>query len=128
MNKSILIVGATGIIGSHLIEKCLKIGFNITAISKSQNTLSYKLIRHIKCDISNKKELFKKLNRRHFDYIVNLAGYVDHSKKVKTIQTHFNGCKNLADFFKKKKIKKFIQIGSSVEYGKIKAPQTENKT
>ena len=41
--------------------------------------------------------------------------------------SHFNGCKNLSTFFIDKNIKKFIQIGSSIEYGKLKSPQRENK-
>ena len=67
------------------------------------------------------------MKKKNFDYVVNLAGYVDHSKKIKTIKSHYNGCKNLADHFKHKRLEKFIQIGSSVEYGKSKAPQTEDK-
>ena len=43
------------------------------------------------------------------------------------MQSHFNGCKNLSTFFIDKNIKKFIQIGSSIEYGKLKSPQRENK-
>ena len=65
------------------------------------------------------------MNNKKFDYVVNLAGYVDHSKKIKTIQSHYNGCKNLVEYFKLKNIKKFVQIGSSVEYGKVQSPQTE---
>ena len=55
--------------------------------------------------------------------MVNLAGYVDHSHKYKTMKSHYNGCKNISSFFLKSKIKKFIQIGSSIEYGKISSPQ-----
>ena len=58
--------------------------------------------------------------------MVNLAGYVDHSHKKKTMKSHYEGCKNLSLFFLNKKIKKFIQIGSSIEYGKLKSPQKEN--
>ena len=47
--------------------------------------------------------------------------------KKKTINSHFNGCKNLADYFLTKKLKKFIQIGSSLEYGKSRSPQLESK-
>ena len=65
------------------------------------------------------------MNNKKFDYVVNLAGYVDHSKKIKTIRSHYNGCKNLVEYFKLKNIKKFVQIGSSVEYGKVQSPQTE---
>lgn len=62
-----------------------------------------------------------------YDFVVNLAGYVDHSKKNKTMKSHFNGCKNLANFFLNKNLKKFVQIGSSIEYGKSRSPQKENK-
>ena len=100
--------------------------FEVTVLSSSKKKVKKK-IKQIFCDISKRKELSKKLNNKSFDFVVNLAGYVDHSKKVKTFKTHYNGCKNLADHFKKNRIEKFIQIGSSVEYGKNKAPQTENK-
>ena len=46
---------------------------------------------------------------------------------MKTLQSHYNGCKNLASLFIHKKIQKFIQVGSSIEYGKLKSPQVENK-
>ena len=66
----------------------------------------------------------KKINS-NYNYLVNLAGYVDHSHKTKTIKSHFNGCKNISSLFVNSKIEKFVQIGSSVEYGKIKSPQKE---
>ena len=58
--------------------------------------------------------------------MINLGGYVNHSIKKKTFESHYNGCKNLATFFLKKKVKRFIQLGSSVEYGNHKSPQTED--
>ena len=73
------------------------------------------------------KNTLLKILPSNFDYVVNLAGYVDHSKRVKTLKSHYLGCKNLANIFSQKKIKKFVQIGSCVEYGKIKSPQKENK-
>ena len=52
---------------------------------------------------------------------------MDHSNKLKTLQSHYYGCKNLVDYFKKKNIKLFIQIGSSLEYGKLKSPHNEKQ-
>ena len=40
-------------------------------------------------------------------------------------KTHFTALINLTKILIKKRIKKFIQIGSSAEYGDIEAPQTE---
>ena len=127
MNKKILIVGGTGFIGQRLVKRCQLAKLNITIISKTKKKNKHKSIRQIHCDILKKNLLYKALNNKNFDYVVNLAGYVDHSKKINTLKTHYNGCKNLADYFKNQKLKKFIQIGSSVEYGKIKAPQIESK-
>ena len=124
----ILITGGTGFIGYHLAKKCLNLNWVVDSISTNPPLKKRKLkkVKYLNIDISKKKKLFNKLSK-NYDYIVNLAGYVDHSDKQKTMKSHYNGCKNLAMFFLNKKIKKFIQIGSSIEYGKSKSPQKENK-
>ena len=77
------------------------------------------------CDISNKKLLQTKINY-NFDYVINFGGYVDHSNKKETFKSHYLGAKNLGNIFIKKKIIKFIQIGSSMEYGRVQSPQKES--
>ena len=123
----ILISGGTGFIGYHLAKKCLDLNWSVVSISTKSPIKKRRLknVKYLKLDIS-KKKLLRRLPS-NFDYVVNLAGYVDHSDKKKTMQSHFNGCKNLSSFFIDKNIKKFIQIGSSIEYGKLKSPQRENK-
>jgi len=124
--KNILIVGGTGFIGYHLSKKCLKKNFSVTSIStkKPHKSRYLKKVKYLFFDISKKKN-FKKIKSK-FQYVVNLSGYVDHSHKTKTFNSHFIGLKNLADFFLFQNIKKFIQFGSSVEYGFAKSPQNEN--
>mgnify|MGYP006089421459 CR=1 FL=1 len=126
--KKILIVGGTGFIGFNLIKKLLKGGFLITSLSynKVKNKKRLKNIKYIFCDISKKDQVRSKI-QSEYDYVVNLAGNIDHSNKKETYQSHYLGFKNLIDIFKKKKIKKFIQIGSSTEYGFEKSPQKEEK-
>ena len=128
----LLVIGGTGFIGYHLALTSKKKGWKVTVVSINKPK-KYRYIRgvnYLRIDISNLKELKKKLIGS-FTYIVNLGGYVSHisfeDEKGRVTKTHFIGVVNLTKVLYKKKIKKFIQVGSSVEYGKIKAPQSENK-
>ena len=124
----ILITGGTGFIGYHLAKKCLDLKWSVDSVSISlpKKNKRLKNVKYLNFDISKKKEI-KKILSLKYDYVVNLAGYVDHSHKKKTIKSHYNGCKNIAEFFLNSNIKKFVQIGSCIEYGKIPSPQSENQ-
>ena len=123
----ILIVGGTGFIGYHIAKKSLAKGWNVTSISSRlpKKIRHLKKVKYLRCDITKKKLLQKKI-KKNFDYIVNLGGYVDHTNKKKTFKSHYEGCKNLTQIFLNKKPISFIQIGSSLEYGKSNSPQKEN--
>ena len=126
-DNKILIAGGTGFIGYHLAKKCLKKGWRVTSISsKYPKKIRYlKNVKYIICDIGKKKNLKKKIIGR-YKYVINLGGYVDHSNKKKIFESHYLGCKNLAEIFLGNPPEKFVQIGSSVEYGHLKSPQREN--
>ena len=128
-NKLILIIGGTGFIGFNLIKKLIKKNFKIESISTRlpNSEKRVKGVKYLICDISNKKKLKKIIGvNKKYDYVLNLGGNVNHRDKVKTLQSHYLGIKNLTSIFLKKSIKKFIQVGSSVEYGNIKSPHKEN--
>ena len=112
--KKILIVGGTGFLGFHLIKKCLSLKMIITSISKGKPTKFQRLgkVEYKTCEITNLQKL-KKLINNDYDFVVNLGGNIDHSNKNKTYRSHYLGVKNLHDVLKKKKIKRFVQIGSS---------------
>ncbi len=126
MVKKILITGGTGFIGYHLCKRSLKLGWKVTSLSTNFPQKKRKLlgVKYIKGNLINKNILKK--NNNNYDYVVNLAGYVDHKNKKKTLDSHYKGCINLASYFLKKKIKKFVQIGSSIEYGFLRSPQMES--
>jgi dTDP-glucose 4,6-dehydratase len=125
--KKILIIGGTGFLGYHLAKYCLKKNYKVTSISINfpKQVRFLKKVNYIKCDISNKKLLEKKLDN-NFDYVVNFGGYVDHANKEKIFKSHYLGAKILGNIFINKKLKKYIQIGSSMEYGRVRSPQKEN--
>lgn len=128
MTKSILITGASGYIGSFIEKRSLNLGWKITCLSLKKKIIKKKNINYLFFDISKKNLIEKNLKNKKFDYVINCAGYVDHKNKKKVFQTHYKGCKNLVDYFlkSKKKIKTFIQLGSSVEYGDLAVPHKES--
>lgn len=127
--KKIIIIGGTGFLGYHLAKLYLKKKWTVISISRSKpKKIRYlKKVKYILTDILNKKKLYKNL-KKHFDttYVVNFGGEVQHGKIKKTFLTHYVGSKNLASIFLNKPIKKFIQIGSSLEYGNQRSPQKES--
>ena len=128
MSKKILIIGGTGFIGYHLAKSCLKRKMLVTSVSTKlpKKNRFLKKVNYLKFRIENKKDLHKNLKNKEFDFVVNLGGHVDHNNKKKTYASHFIGCKNLSNFFLKKKIKLFLQIGSSSEFGNSVSPHYEN--
>lgn len=128
----LLIVGGSGFIGYHLAKYSINKNWSVSSISlkKSKNYRYLNKVKYIYIDITKFKEINKKL-KGSFSHVVNLCGYNNYSNskkiKEKIFNINFLGLTNLVHFFLNKNIKKFVQIGSSAEYGNIKAPQKENR-
>ena len=128
----LLVIGGTGFVGYHLSLKAIKKGWKVTSVStnKPKKHRYLNKVNYLKIDIADLKKLEKKLVGS-FDYVVNLGGYVDHRSfengGEKIIKVHFTGVVNLTKIISRKRIKKFVQVGSSAEYGNCKAPQNENQ-
>ena len=121
--KKILVIGGTGFIGYHCLKNASKLNASLFSISL-KNPKKFRKVRgvkYIKCDFTNYNKL-KKINN-DYEYIINAGGYYSNLKK--NTDKHFKGLKNIINFINKKKLKKFIQIGSSLEYDGLKSPLNE---
>ncbi len=128
--KKLLVVGGTGFIGYHIIKEAKKRKFKVSSISKNKPKIARRLkgIKYIFADFSKYNSLKKKLNEK-YDFVINAGGYgtnPDFGKEGdKLILSHFQGLINLLKILPLKNVKKFVQIGSSAEYGNINSPIKE---
>jgi len=131
LTEKLLIVGGTGFIGKNLASEALNNGFitSVLSLNEPQDKDKIDGVDYIQADIVNNIQLKDKLSTHRFDYIVNLSGYIDHSDFFDggehIINTHFLGLVNLLQIIDRTNLKRFLQIGSSDEYGSLKAPQNE---
>lgn len=129
--KSLLVVGGTGFIGSALLQKANKLGMKTTSLSlnKPINTNIIEGTNYVITDSSNFENLQDAFSDLKFNYIVNLAGYINHdlisNGGFSIVQSQINLLNNLVSLFNVKKLIRFVQIGSSDEYGLNKSPQME---
>ncbi len=70
------------------------------------------------------------LRDREFDYVVNAGGYINHAKfrdgGDQVFRDHFSNLPRLAETLFTDRLLRFIQLGSSDEYGSAPAPQRED--
>jgi nucleoside-diphosphate-sugar epimerase len=118
-NKTALVSGGAGFIGSHLVESLLENGIKKTYILDNLSTgLLDNIKPFIECDICN-YDVFKKLPR--VDYVYNLAALVSvplsFEKPDNTHNINVNGFQNILEYSRINKIEKLIYASSSAIYG-----------
>ena len=75
--KSVLITGASGFIGSFIVEEALRRGFEVWAAmrrSSSKQFLTDPRIKFIELNLSSEETLREQLKGHDFDYVVHAAG------------------------------------------------------
>lgn len=121
--KKILITGASGFIGSFLVEEALKKGYEVYAsIRKTSNTeyLTDPRIKFIELDFSDKDSLSKKIfGLPYFEYVIHSAGLTKAVQKSDYFLSNFQYTKNIIEvLISQKRIpEKFIYMSSLAAYG-----------
>lgn len=118
--KKILVTGANGFIGSHLVEECQQQGFSVLAGVREGSNLSnlkHVTVPMLTLDYSNKKNLADQLNTEQFDYVIHVAGVTVAQTEEEYLDGNYNTTYNLIESVKERALKKFILISSLAARG-----------
>jgi nucleoside-diphosphate-sugar epimerase len=127
MNNNLLITGASGFIGSHLVEEALQQGFEVFAgirPSSSKQYLQDERIHFSELNLSSpvllKEQLsaIKQLNGG-FSYVIHNAGITRANSKADFFAVNCGYTQNLADALSASEmpLQKFVLISSLAAYG-----------
>ncbi|MBO4659164.1 MAG: NAD(P)-dependent oxidoreductase [Prevotella sp.] len=124
----ILITGASGFIGSFIVEEALSKGMEVWAAvrkSSSRAFLTDSRIHFIELSLSDKERLCTQLQDHAFDYVVHAAGvtkclHADDFHKVNTL-----GTENLvkALIATRQPLRRFVYLSSLSIYGPVREQQ-----
>ena len=124
----ILITGASGFIGSFIVEEALRQGLDTWAAvrkSSSRAFLQDERIHLIELNLSSEETLKEQLSNHQFDYVVHAAGVTKclHKEDFRRINTE--GTKNLVQALvaTQKGLKRFIYLSSLSIMGAIREQQ-----
>ncbi len=132
-NLNLLVIGGTGFIGRYVVAEAIKREYHISVIclNTPHKDLRINNVEYLVVDTTNKSSLQNTLFNREFDFIINLGGYINHSQFMeggrKVIDDHYFSLLNILESINRKNLKRFIQIGSSSEYGDSPSPQKEDQ-
>ncbi len=121
----ILITGASGFIGSFIVEEALKRGFETWAAvrkSSSKAFLQDERIHFIELNLSSKEQLVEQFRDKNFDYVVHAAGVTKCLKKTDFHRINTEGTKNLVEALLEVQmpLKRFVFVSSLSIFGAIK--------
>ena len=124
----ILITGASGFIGSFIVEEALKRGFETWAAvrkSSSREYLQDERIKFIELNLSSKEQLVEQLRGQAFDYVVHAAGVTKCLNKADFHRINTEGTKNLVTALLELQmpLKRFVFVSSLSVFGAIREQQ-----
>jgi 2-alkyl-3-oxoalkanoate reductase len=118
LSKQIAITGASGLVGSHLVEFLGARGYPVKAIVRSSNSVAPFLrnwqergVEICQSDVTSPASLFEAF--QNADVVVHAAGIVDpYGKRKDIFNTNVEGTKNAVMAAQHNKVKQFIFISS----------------
>lgn len=125
------ITGATGFVGSHLVDKLLEKNYEVYCLkrkSSSTKWLDGKNVQYVEGDLFSNEALEKTI--KEMDYVFHVAGVVKAKTKEGFYKGNFEATKNLLEITAKVNpgIKKFVFVSSQAAAGptRTKVPIDES--
>ena len=123
--ERVLITGASGFIGSFIVEEALQRGMEVWAAvrkSSSREWLQDDRIHFIELNLSSENDLKNQLKDYVFDYVVHAAGVTKCLKKEQFYQVNTEGTRHLvhALLALQMPIKRFVYLSSLSIFGAIR--------
>lgn len=124
----ILVTGATGFIGSFIVEEALNKGMEVWAAVRKTSSLEYlrdSRIHRIELNLSSEDDLKNQLKDHPFDYVVHAAGVTKCIHQEDFYRINTEGTKNLVNAIRtlKMPLKRFVYLSSLSIFGPIKEQQ-----
>ena len=124
----ILITGASGFIGSFIVEEALKRGLETWAAVRGSSSKAYlqdERINLIALNLSSREELVEQLRPHQFDYVVHAAGVTKCIDKRDFRRINTEGTKNLVQALQQLQmpLKRFVYLSSLSVFGAIREQQ-----
>lgn len=121
----ILVTGATGFIGSFIVEEALNRGFETWAAVRRTSSKAYlqdERINFIELDFSDEKRLTEQLRPHQFDYIVHAAGVTKCKNHHTFYRVNTEGTKHFVNAILalNMPVKKFVYLSSLSVFGPIR--------
>ena len=128
MKGSILITGASGFIGSFIVEEALSRGVEVWAAerkSSSHQFLKDERIHFIELNLSSQEALHQQLAGHQFDYVVHAAGVTKCLDKRDFFRINTEGTKHLVSALLalRMPLRRFVYISSLSIMGAIREQQ-----
>ena len=126
--ERILVTGASGFIGSFIVEEALSRGYEVWAAvrrSSSRQFLTDSRIHFIELDLSSEQKLTQQMEGSTFDYVVHAAGVTKCLHKEDFFRINTEGTKNLVKALLNLRmpLKRFVYISSLSIMGAIREQQ-----
>ena len=123
--KTILITGASGFIGSAIVNKALDLGMEVWAAvrhSSSKQYLQDKRINFIELDLSSAQQMTQALSKLRFDYVVHAAGLTKALRQSDFFSVNTEGTKHFVEALKNsnQELQRFVYMSSLSVFGAIK--------